>query len=520
MIPRIRQYRLILVPEAANLPTNAPDNKKKRMSTETIIFIGVSIYMLGMIAVGLYASRKTHTVGEFMVAGRGLPLWICSFTVMATWFGGSTIMGGAGAAYSDGMLGVIEDPWGGALALLLVGFFFARTFRRLRIITVADFMEQRYGRLAAIAITITQVFANTVWVASMLVGFALIFKSLTGIPMDVGIYSGAVIIVFYTAIGGMWAVALTDFIQMCIILVGLVVLFTVVWFNIGGWGAIAPHLGEHTFRMIPLDNTLDQWLNYLRAWTIIGLVDISSQTLFQRVASAKSERVAQNAFYFGGFGYLVFGMIPVLLGIIGSVTMPELEDTEGVIPAMMVEYLHPVAVAVFVGALLAAIMSSADSALLAVGSLIGKNVLSMVKRDATPQLSLLVTRAAIPVAGIVAVFVAKNVREVYTLMVDSNILGLAVIIVPFILGVWWSKANRTGALTGMAAGIAAWLITMQVAPAWPADFMGLAACLVTMLVVTPLTQKFDPPHEIRDIDGNVVDMNDRLGTLPVFGSKS
>jgi SSS family solute:Na+ symporter len=488
------------------------------MSTETIIFIGVAIYMVMMLSIGIYASKKAHTVSDFMVAGRGLPLMICTMTVIATWFGGSTIMGGAGAAYDDGMLGVIEDPWGGALAILLVGFFFARTFRRLRIITVADFMEQRYGRIAAIAITITQVFANTVWVASMLVGFALIFKTLTGVPMEYGIIGGACIIVFYTAIGGMWAVALTDFIQMLIIIVGLIILFSVVWINVGGWSAISPHLGEHTFRMIPLEHTTEQWLNYFRAWTIIGLVDISSQTLFQRVASAKSERVAQNAFYFGGLGYLAFGMLPVLMGIIGSVTMPGLEDSEGIIPALMIEHLHPVAVAIFVGALLAAIMSSADSALLAVGSLIGKNVLAMVKPDASPKLTLTVARAAIPAAGLVAIFVAMNVREVYSLMVDSNILGLAVIIIPFIFGVWWTKANRMGAYSAMAAGIGAWLTTLAVAPELPADFVGLAACFVTMLVVTPLTQKFDPPKAMLDSDGNPIQMTDRLGTLSIFKS--
>ena len=490
------------------------------MSTETIIFIGVAIYMVIMIGVGLYASKKTHSVTEFMVAGRGLPIGLLSMTVIATWFGGSTIMGGAGAAYDNGMFGVIEDPWGGALALVLVGFFFARTFRRLRIITVADFMRQRYGRVAEIAITITQLFANIVWVGSMLVGFALIFKTLTGIPLEIGIVSAAVVITLYTAIGGMWAVALTDFIQMVIIIVGLIILFAVVWISIGGWGAVAPHLDEHTFRMIPLDHTPGAWLNYFRAWTIIGLVDISAQTLCQRVASAKSERTAQNSFYFGGLGYLFFGMIPVILGIIASVTMPGLEDSEGVIPALMIEYLHPVAVAVFVGALLAAIMSSADSALLAAASLIANNVLPMVKRDPSPKLSLTVVRSAIPVGGLIAIFIAIKVQTVYTLMVDSNILGLAVIIVPFILGVWWTKANRTGALSGMAAGIVAWLTTLAVAPQLPADFMGLAACLITMLIVTPLTQKSDPPRELRDCDGNPVEMKDRLGTLPLFGRSS
>ncbi len=90
------------------------------MSTETIIFIGVAVYMLAMLGVGVYASKKAHTVSDFMVAGRGMPTWLCTMTVIATWFGGSTMMGGAGAAYDEGMLGVIEDPLGGALALFLI----------------------------------------------------------------------------------------------------------------------------------------------------------------------------------------------------------------------------------------------------------------------------------------------------------------------------------------------------------------------------------------------------------------
>ena len=157
------------------------------MATETIIFVGVAIYMVMMIGIGLYASKKSHSVTDFMVAGRGLPTALLTMTVIATWFGGSTIMGGAGAAYDEGMLGVIEDPWGGALAIILIGLFFVRTFHRLKIITVADFMEMRFGRVAGIAIMCVTIFANTVWVGSMLVAFGLIFFSLTGIPLEVGV---------------------------------------------------------------------------------------------------------------------------------------------------------------------------------------------------------------------------------------------------------------------------------------------------------------------------------------------
>ena len=490
------------------------------MSSEAIIFIGVAIYMVIMLGVGFYASKKSHSVTDFIVAGRGMPLWLCSMTVIATWFGGAMMLGGAGAAYDEGMLGVIEDPWGGALALLLIGFFFARMFRRLRIMTVVDFMEQRFGKLASYGMVITTLFSNIVWIGAMLVAFGVVFESLTSVPMEQGIIGGAIVIFIYTAVGGMWAVAMTDFVQMLVIMIGLVILLTVVMIDIGGWDAIAPHLAENTFRMLPLENTGEQWLNYLRAWTIIGVVDISAQTLFQRVASAENERVAQNSFYIGGLGYLFFGMIPIFLGIIGSVTMPDLGSSETIIPALAIQHLHPVAIAIFVGAMLAAIMSSADSALLACASVLAKNILPVVKHDPSPKLSLLVARWSIPVCGIIAMVVAMKIKIVFHLMINANILGLAAIIVPFIMGLWWKKANRTGALSAMAAGLSAWLFTLFVAPELPADFIGLAASFITMLVVTPLTQKFDPPRELQDADGNSIEMSDRLGTLPLFARSS
>lgn len=480
------------------------------MSTENVIFIGVAIYMLGMLGVGYYASTKARSVSEFMVAGRGLGLPVLSMTVMATWFGGAMMLGGAGAAYDNGMLGVIADPWGGALALILIGLFFARMFRRMRIITVADFMKQRFGAIAEVGIMVTTVVSNVMWVAGMLVAFGVIFDSLTNIPFETGIIIGAVIVFTYTMLGGMWAVAMTDFVQMIIIIAGLIILLTVVLIDVGGWGAIAPHLPEGTFRMVPFENTGEEWLNYFRAWTIIGLVDISAQTLFQRIASAKNERVAQYSFFVGGAGYLTFGMVAVFLGIIGSVTMPEIANSEFVVPELAKAHLHPVAIAIFVGAMLAAIMSSADSALLAAASVISKNALPYVRRNPSAKLTLLVTRLAIPFFGGIAILIALRIQVVFDLMVDANILGLAVIIVPFILGVWWTKANRTGAISGMAAGLVAWLTTMKLWPELPSDFMGLAACLVVMVVVTLLTQKSDPPRPILDDEGNPVDLENRL----------
>lgn len=469
-----------------------------------VVFVGVAAYMLAMLGVGFYASRKARTVADFMVAGRELSLPICSMTVMATWFGGAMMLGGAGAAYDHGMLGIIADPWGGALALLLVGLFFARVFRRMKIITVTDFMEQRFGRIAGIGITITTIFSNIMWVAGMLVAFGTIFEVLTNIPVETGIIVGAVIVFVYTALGGMWAVALTDFVQMLIIIVGLLILGVVVLIDAGGWGTISARLPPGTLSMLPAENSGEHWLNYLRAWTIIGLVDISAQTLFQRASAARTERIARQAFLIAGFGYLLFGMIPVFLGIIGSVTMPDIGNSEFIIPELARQHLHPVAIAIFVGAMLAAIMSSADSALLGASSVLAKNVLPWLRPTVSARLSLLVARLGIPLFGGIAIVIALRIQVVFDLMVDANILGLAAIIVPFILGVYWKKANRAGALSGMFAGLGVWIVTMHVAPALPADFMGLGASLLVMLIVTPLTQTIDPPRPLRDGDGNPI----------------
>lgn len=481
------------------------------MSTETVVLAGVGVYLVGMIAVGFYASRQTHTLSEFIVAGRKLPPLLLTTTIIATWFGGGTVLGASGAAYEDGLLGVIADPFGAALCILLVGLFFARLFRRLKLLTFVDFVQQRYGSVAAVVAAGSSVVSNIGWVAGMLVAFGVLFESLTGVPLEVGIFGGAIVIFVYTAVGGLWAVALTDFIQMVIIIVGLGVLLVVVLDDVGGWSAISAGIPDEAFGLLPVEDTGEQWLNYLRAWVIFGVADISSQSLTQRAMAARNEQVAVRSFYFAAAGYLLIGMVPVLLGIIAGVTMPELADPEAAIPALAIAHLHPVAIAVFVGAILAVVMSSADSALLSAASLISRNLLPLVVADAADKLSLRVARLAIPACGFIAIGIALNAQIIYDLVIDANVLLLAAVIVPLILGVWWQRANRFGALSAMVFGVAAWLLTGFVAPELPGDLIGLFASLVAMLVVTPLTQKLDPPRPIVDSEGRRVPLDRRFG---------
>ena len=486
------------------------------ISSHTAVLFGVGIYVALMLGVGVYAAKRNSTAADFIVAGRRIPMFLLTATIIATWFGGSSMMGSSGAAYDDGLLGVIADPFGSTLSFLLIGLFFARFFRRLRLLTFIELVEQRFGAITGSVATLMHLISNVAWVGGMLIAFGLLLESLTGLPMEVGVIAGAVVVVIYTTLGGLWAVAITDSIQIVIILVGLIVLFVIVLSDVGGWGAVQPRLPENALRLLPLENSAEQWLNYVRFWLIFGLADIGSQSLLGRAMAARSERVAQNSFYLSAVGYFMFGMIPVLLGIIASVTMPGLVSSESVIPTLALQHLHPIAVAIFVGAILSAVMSTCDSSLHAAASLLSRNVLPLVKKNPSDRLTLNVARYSIPVIAVLAIFIALWAKDIYDLLIAANAPGLAVSTVPILLSVWWGGANRSGAVAAMAVGFITWVSLFFMAPDMPNDLLGLAAGLITIVVVSLLTRKSDPPRPALDIDGNVVAFKDRLGILPLF----
>jgi SSS family solute:Na+ symporter len=345
------------------------------------------------------------------------------------------------------------------------------------------------------------------------VAFGFVLNALTGLDLEIGIVIGLVIVLAYTAAGGMWAVAMTDFAQLIIIVLGLLILLVVVVSDMGGWSVAWSGVPATKTRMIPFENDAATWLNYLRAWFIIGIANLSSQSLLQRGLSARNESVAQNSFYIGGLGFLAVGLVPVMLGILASTSMPGLEDQETIIPMLAMEHLHPVFMAVFVGALLAAIMSSSDSALLSASSVISNNILPLIWPKEAERRKLAWARISIPVAGIIAALIALKVQAIYDLILAANEVLLAAVVVPFVLGIWWKASNRTGALAAMAAGIFVWILSSWLWPSLPGDLLGLLACLLTMLLVTPLTQRSDPPRPLLSIDGEEVQLRDRLGIL-------
>jgi len=484
--------------------------KRQKMAVETMILLGVVAYLLVMIGIGYYASRGTHSLVDFVVAGRKMPLWLCSVTIFATWFGSGTMMGAATAAYEGDKLLMLSEPFGSAIALLLAGLFFARIIRRTRRLTWPEIIETRYGPSAATISALADLISSIIWLGGVLFTFGVLLESLTGAPMAVGILCGLLVVVIYTMIGGMWAVAMTDFVQMLIFVIGLIILLVVVLNEAGGWGAIAAQLPAGSFSPLPPDAGLKDWIDVLHIVMAMGLAAVAANTVIQRALSARTEYVARNAYNVAAVAYTFFGVIPLMLGFAASVMMPGQEDPNAVLTDLAVEYLHPVLAVVFLGAILSAIMSTSDSIMLSSAAIISTNLLPLVRSNPSEQLRFRVARYSIPFVGLVSTYIAFNANRVVEVLLDSVAVLLAAIIAPFIACFWWNKANRSGALASMAAGFTAWQVAGLLGTETPPDLLGFCASAIVMWLVSLMTQEFDPPRPLTDIDGNTVELKDRL----------
>lgn len=486
------------------------------MSESTIILAGAVVYVAILAAISVYASRNIHDSADFVVAGRRLPLWLCVFTIFATWFGSGTLIGAAGAAYGGGLMAVLANPFGSALCLLLTGFFYVRFLRRMQLLTLPDLFRQRYGQTAEILCAICVIPAYVGWVASIFVAFGTVLHTVAGVDMVTAIWVGAAITVAYTFAGGMWAVSLTDFLQALIIIAGLFVLFPLVLGDIGGWRGLIEAAPAGHFNLVP-EPTLFGWSMFFQGLLVIGLGNIASQDLLQRAFASRDENVAQWSMYITTVLYLTVAMIPVLVGIAGAVLMPDLADPETILPAMGKAYLHPVAMALFVGALFAALMSSADGGLLAPASIFGRNLSGIFRKNMSERQVLWAMRWSILAFGICGLLIALYFQNVYQLMVKSFSILMVGLYVPMTAAIYWKRANGPGAVTSIVIGLLTWLglerLNARPDIHLPAELIAAGVGLLALVAVTWLTAHWVAPLPATDVDGNILEYRDRLGRL-------
>jgi SSS family solute:Na+ symporter len=443
----------------------------------------IIVYLLVTIGIGWWASRRVKNTADFVLAGRNLPLLLAACAAFATWFGSETLMGASAEFVEGGLLGVVEDPFGAALCLILVGAFFARKLYRLNILTFCDFFKLRFSRAAEFLSAFFIVPSYFGWIAAQLVAMAIILQTLTQIPFVYGIILCTVVVIIYTYIGGMWAVSVTDFIQTIMIVIGLLALLWQVNQQAGGVEKVLASTPEGFFKFTP-EPTLHGIVAYFAAWITIGLGSIPQQDVFQRVMSAKSETTSERACYIAGIMYLTIGFIPLYIGLCAKNLYPELlaGDPQMLLPRMVLLHSSPFMQILFFGALLSAILSTTSGAVLAPATIIGENLI----RPHLPHLSdkrlLQIMRFSVVGVAVASAFMAGWNTNIYELVGMSSALSLVSLFVPLTAGLYWKKASNLGALLSITTGMAVWIVCEIMQTEIPSLIWGLLASILGMLV--------------------------------------
>lgn len=441
-------------------------------------------YLLGTIGIGWWAARRVKSTSDFVVAGRNLPTVIAGSALFATWFGSETVMGASSEFVENGLIGVIEDPFGAALCLFLLGMFFARPLYRLNIFTFNDFFRLRFSRLAEITSAIFMIPSYFGWVAAQLVALAIVMKTLVGLPLFYGIILCTLVVLIYTYIGGMWAVSITDFVQTIMILIGLIALATVLTIRVGGFKPVFERVPDGFFRFFP-EKGFYPWVHYIAAWITIGLGSIPQQDVFQRVMAARNERTAVRAAFLSSFLYLTIAFIPLFIGLVGKVLYPELTegDAQMVIPRMVQQHGNLALQILFFGALLSAILSTTSGGMLAPATVLGENLIRPLLKNPTDQQMLSVMRGGVVAVAICSAAMATMQSNIYELVGQSSALSLVCLFVPMTAGLYWKRASNIGAVLSISLGLVAWVLTEWFIPVEiPSLMYGFTSSIAGMLL--------------------------------------
>lgn len=324
----------------------------------------VMLYMLATIAIGLYAATRVSSTSDFALAGRSLPLPMVITATFATWFGSETILGLPGRFIESGIAGVIEEPFGSGMALILVGMFFAQKLYKLNILTIGDYYRERYGRGVEVLCTLFIVLSYLGWVGAQVAALGLVINLITEgyISVSGGMVIGTVVVLAYTMYGGMWSVAVTDFVQMIIIVLGLVAILFFASDLAGGFGKVIDYAHERDlFNALP-EPTATGWLFWISSAITMMIGSIPQQDVFQRVMSARNVQTAVAGPVIGGCVYILFAFVPMFIVIAAILVMPGsaqdmlATDPQRLLPTLVRDHMPLWLRVLFFGAVLSAVM--------------------------------------------------------------------------------------------------------------------------------------------------------------------
>jgi SSS family transporter len=390
--------------------------------------------------------------------------------------------------------GVVEDPFGAGFCLIFVGLFFAGKLYRMTLLTISDYFRERYGRTVEVVCSLIIMVSYLGWVSAQVTALGLVFNLLSDgvVSLELGMVIGVVSILAYTLFGGMWSVAITDFIQMIILVVGLSILAVFAAGQAGGADkVIALAISQDMFKFWPEPNMKDVLFFFASAITIM-LGSIPQQDVFQRVMSANSIKAATHGPVIGGICYILFAFVPMFLVVSAMIIMPEqatalmADDPQKVLPTLVMTQMPFVMQVLFFGALLSAIKSCASATLLAPSVTFTENIWRQFHPHQSDQQELRAMRVTVLVFSMLVLGYAIRMQgtSIYEMVSGAYQVPLVGAFVPLTFGLYWKRATTQGAIFALVLGLLTWglFLATPAGDEFPAQLAGVLASLTGMLV--------------------------------------
>ena len=417
----------------------------------------VGLYLLASVGIGLYAAGRVHSTKDFAVAGRTLPLPVVTATVFATWFGAETVLGIPATFVKEGLRGVVADPFGSSLCLILAGLFFARRLYRLNVLTIGDYYRIRYNRTVEVLCTLCIVASYLGWVSAQIKALGLIMGGMLYIASVIsGLTGGVAAVVTHAASAGKLA-----------------------FFPSAGIAA---------------------WIPFIGAWMTMMLGSIPQQDVFQRITSAKDERTAVRGSVLGGSLYFFFAFVPMFLAYSATLVDPGLfgsllaKDSQLVLPTLILQHTPLSAQVIFFGAALSAIMSCSSATLLAPSVAFSENILKGIVPGMSDRIFLMTMRTVLVCfTAVVLAFALNSDATIFKMVESAYKITLVSAFIPLFAGLYWPRATSIGALLSIGSGVSTW-ITLELfghSAVWPPQLAGFLIAAAGMIVGSLLS----PRHE-------------------------
>lgn len=432
-----------------------------------MLIFSIILYMIFSVIIGLYASQGVRNSTDYILAGRSIPLYMTVATVFATWFGSESVLGVPTVFLNEGFRGIAAEPMGSGFCLIIVGLFYAARLYRMKLVTIGDFYRQKYGRLVELLVSLTICASYLGWLSAQIVALGLVIKLVChdAISFELAMFLGLTIVMVYTFFGGMKSLVVMDFIQMLVIIAGLLsVAFLISNHFTGGAGEIlAAASANDKFTWPEMD--MYDFFEFLATFLTLALGSVPQQDVFQRVMASKDEKTAVLGSVIGGIMYILFCFVPIFISYGISLLSPDIFQQSGDQQRILPDYIFnhtPILLQIlFFGALISAIMSTASGTLLAPSALLAENILKDVLK-LTDKGIVLASRLGVFIFGFVVYFysyfsVSKGIT-IIEIIKGAYLVTLCGAFVPLTFGVYWKRSNNVGALTSIVVGVGTWAV--------------------------------------------------------------